>query len=162
MKQTGSGWSNSGDVAMFREHGPQGPGSKLDQGKLSEESQRHVLLQAAKWRVLPKDMDKDLNAMTCFYDVWGVGNFLPEFDFVFFPNCLWKKWFAKSSRSFQMVLSSTKIGYYPPIPMDYDQSFRIKIAIWMVHPILSDRSRCLWNILKAYQYRVYFVGDFLY
>lgn len=27
--------------------------------KLSEESQRHVLLQAAKWRVLPKDMDKD-------------------------------------------------------------------------------------------------------
>ena len=62
----------------FPEHGPQSPGSKLDQGKLSEESQRHVLLQAAKWRVLPKDMDKDPNAMTCFYAVWGVGNFLEE------------------------------------------------------------------------------------
>eukprot|EP00434_Breviolum_minutum_P005442 symbB.v1.2.004795.t1/scaffold270.1/size246978/6 len=27
--------------------------------RLSEESQRHVMLQAARWRILPKDMDKD-------------------------------------------------------------------------------------------------------
>jgi hypothetical protein len=30
--------------------------------------------------------------MTCFYAVWGDGNFLPEFECFFPPNYLTKKW----------------------------------------------------------------------
>ena len=92
----------------------------------------------------------------------GRWQFLARIWFCFFSPTIYGRSGLPNLRGLsRWVLSwfSDKNRVLPPIPMDYDQSYRIKIAIWMVHPILSDRSRYLWNILKAYQYRVYFVGD---
>lgn len=55
------------------------------EGRLSEESQRHVMLQAARWRILPKDMDKDQNPRLAVghFDI-GISNLQVVSFFIFF------------------------------------------------------------------------------